>query len=504
MKTLLFLLVLLASTPVAAAGAHHPDSVGQEKLGSTDFPVSCAPETRGEFNQAVAMLHSFWYDEANKTFRRIAESDPECAMAYWGVAMSLYRQLWATPPTEDELREGRAALQKAKALAVKTEREQLYLAAVGVLYRGEEANYGKRKLAYEQAMAKVQARFPDDLEANVFYALALISTASPQDKTYAKQKQALALLQKVLDAVPNHPGVAHYIIHASDNPELASLGLAAARSYARIASAVPHALHMPSHIFIRLGLWQDAADSNLAAYRAATDYARDNFPGKVWDQQLHYMDYLLYVYLQSGQRDKAEAIWREAAAIQKPHPENTTSAYALAAIPARYAIERQAWSEAAQLGIRPLAFPWEKFGWCEAITHFAKGLGAARSGDPATARTSLQRLEALRNAAKAAHNAYTADQIEIQRLAVAAWMAHADKQDQEAERLMRASADLEDATEKDNVTPGAIIPARELLGDLLLDMRKPKQALKEYKASLQRTPNRMHGLQGAEKAAQAG
>jgi len=504
MKSLIFLLALLVSTQGAADGEHHPDSSGQEKLGAIDFPISCSSAAKGEFNRAVAMLHSFWYEEANKTFHRISETNPDCAMAYWGVAMSLYRQLWATPPTEDEFREGRDALQKAKALSVKTEREGLYLAALDALYRSEEPAYGKRKLAYEQAMAKLLARFPDDLEANVFYALALIATASPHDKTYVKQKEALALLQKVLDAVPNHPGVAHYIIHASDNPELASLGLAAARAYARIAPAVPHALHMPSHIFIRLGLWQDAADSNLAAYRAAKDYGRDNFPGKVWDQQLHYMDYLLYAYLQSGQIDKAKVIWRETAAINKTHPENTTSAYALAAIPARYAVERRAWSEAARLGIRPLAFPWEKFGWCEAITHFAKGLGAARSGDPATARVSLRRLEALRDAAKAANNTYAVDQIEIQRLAVAAWAAHADRQDPEAERMMRASADLEDATEKDNVTPGTIIPARELLGDLLLDMRRPKEALKEYKASLQRTPNRMHGLQGAEKAAQPG
>lgn len=502
MKILLFLLALLIASRAAADGDHHPEAISQEVLGSADFPISCTSAARGEFNRAVAMLHSFWYEEANKTFHRIAASDHDCAMAYWGVAMSLYRQLWATPPTEGELREGRAALQKAKTLAVKTEREQLYLDAVEVLYRSEEADYGKRKLAYEQAMAKVQARFPNDIEANVFYALALISTAAPHDKTYAKQKKALALLQKVLDGVPNHPGVAHYIIHASDNPELASLGLAAARSYARIAPAVPHALHMPSHIFIRLGLWPDAAASNLAAYHAAIDYAKDNFPGKVWDQQLHYMDYLLYAYLQSGQLDKAEAIWRETAAIKKTHPDNTTSAYALAAIPARYAIERRAWSEAAQLAIRPLAFPWEKFGWCEAITHFAKGLGAARSGDSVTAQANLQRLEALRDAAKAANNTYEADQIEIQRLAVAAWIAHADKQDDEALQWMNASADLEDATEKNNVTPGAIMPARELLGDLLLDMRRSEEALNAYRASLQRTPNRMNGLLGVKQATQ--
>ncbi|MGR8980430.1 MAG: hypothetical protein ACU84H_10125 [Gammaproteobacteria bacterium] len=500
MKTVIFLFALLASSLLSAEGDHHPESIGQEKLGSVDFPISCTPAAQREFDRAVAMLHSFWYEEANKTFRRIAGSEPDCVMAYWGVAMSLYHQLWATPPTEDELREGQAAMQKAKTLAAKTEREQLYLDAVDVLYLGEESDYGKRKLGYEQAMAKLEARFPDDLEAKVFYALALIATASPHDKTYAQQKKAIGMLQKVLEAVPNHPGVAHYIIHATDNPELAGLGLAAARSYARIAPAVPHALHMPSHIFIRLGLWQDAIDSNLAAYHAAKDYARDNFPGKVWDQQLHYMDYLLYAYLQLGRTDKAEAIWRETAAIKKTYPENTTSVYALAAIPARYAIERRAWSEAAQLSMLPAAFPREKFGWIEAITHFAHGLGAARSGDSISAGKSLQRLQDLRDAAKGAGNSYAVDQIEIQRLAVAAWIAHANRQNREAEQLMRASADLEDSTEKNNVTPGAIIPARELLGDLLMEMDQPGGALLEYEASLRRTPNRRNGVLGKERA----
>lgn len=502
MKNFIFCLALFVSAPLSADGDHHIANIGQEKLGTANFAVSCSQTAQQEFNRAVAMLHSFWYDEARKTFDRIAELNPDCAMAQWGIAMSLYRQLWATPPTSAELQEGREALNRAQKLTVKSEREHLFLDAVAQLYRPEEVNYDQRKRAYELAMAKVQARFPDDPEANVFYALALISTADPHDKTYAQQKKALTLLQQVLKQIPDHPGIAHYIIHASDNPDLASLGLDAARTYAGIAPAVPHALHMPSHIFIRLGLWEDAAASNLAAYRAAKDYAKHNFPGKVWDQQLHYMDYLLYAYMQEGQAEKAEALWREAAKIKKTHPENSTSAYALAAIPARYFIERRAWPEAAKLTVSPQKFPWKKFGWCEAITHFASGLGAARSGDMKRARKSLARLETLRDVAKAENSTYAADQIEIQRLAVASWIAHADHREKEAENLLHAAADLEDVTEKDNVTPGAILPAREMLGDLLLEMHRPQEAMAAYRASLQKTPKRLNGLQGLSRAEQ--
>lgn len=503
MKTLLFLVALVTAGYLWADDNHQPVALGEEKLGKVSFPVSCTPAAQEQFNRAIAMLHSFWYDEAEKTFRQVAVTDPNCAMADWGIAMSLYRQLWATSPTAEELQKGQEALQKAKALEIKTEREKAYLTAVEALYRDDAkiADYSARKLAYEKSMAQVFSSYPEDLEANVFYALALISTASPKDKTYGNQNKALSLLHKVLEIEPNHPGVVHYIIHSSDYPELAKLGLDAARTYAQIAPAIPHALHMPSHIFIRLGLWQDAAQSNLAAYAAAKKYALKNFPGKTWDQQLHYMDYLIYAYLQEDQPEKAKGIWQEAATIGKTHPENTTSAYALAAIPARYTLERKAWPEAARLQVRPTVFPWYKFGWCEAIVHFARGLGAARSGDTKSARDSLKRLEALRDAERAAGNEYATDQIEIQRLAVAAWIAHVEKHGKKAEKLMRTSADLEDSTEKDNVTPGAIIPARELLGELLMELKRPDEALQEFEASLQRTPNRRNGKQGAGQAA---
>ncbi|MCE7913103.1 MAG: hypothetical protein DYH15_00185 [Nitrosomonas sp. PRO4] len=494
---------LMIANVLWADEGHHAANFSEEKLGKVHFPVSCNPAAQAQFNQAVAMLHSFWYDEAVKTFGQVTVSDPSCAMGYWGIAMSHYHQLWATPPTAAELQAGRQALQKAAQLNIKTEREKAYLAATEALYQADtQADYAARKLAYQNAMQKVWLNNPDDRESAVFYALALISTASPQDKTYANPKKALGLLQKVLEAEPNHPGVAHYIIHSSDYPELANLGLDAARTYTQIAPAVPHALHMPSHIFIRLGHWHDAAQSNLSAYHAAKDYARENALTATWDQQFHFMDYMMYAYLQTGQTSKAKEILEELRAIKKAQPENTTAAYALAAIPARYAVERGEWLEATELQVSPADFPWSQFGWCEAITHFARGLGAARSGKAVVARSSLQRLEQLRDNDKAANKNYTAEQIEIQRLAVAAWIAHAEGKAQAAQTLMRAAADREDATEKDNVTPGAIIPARELLGELLLALKQPDAALHEFEQSLTRTPNRRNAIFHAAKAAE--
>lgn len=506
MKTavsIIFILALMFAGLLRADGDHrHSGALNEEKLGKVTFPVSCSPVAQEQFNQAVAMLHSFWYDEAGKMFRQVTVTDPACVMGYWGIAMSLYHQLWATPPAAAELQKGREALQQAEKRVIKTEREKAYLAAVASLYQGDEkADYGARKIAYQNAMEQVWMQNPDDREAAVFYALALISTAAPKDKTYAKQKKALSLLQKVLEREPGHPGVAHYIIHGSDYPGLAGLGLSAAQTYAKIAPAVPHALHMPSHIFIRLGQWPEAAQSNLAAYHAAKDYARKNAVNGTWDQQFHFMDYMMYAYLQTGETEKAREIVQELRGIQKAQPENTTSAYAFAAIPARYALERGEWHEAAGLTVSPAAFPWNQFGWCEAITHFARGLGAARSGQTDVARNSLQRLEVLRDADRAANKDYAADQIEIQRLALAAWVAHGEGKVEEAVKFMRASADLEDATEKDNVTPGAIIPARELLGELLLELKRPGEALQAFEAALLRTPKRSNGLYRAAQAA---
>lgn len=481
---------------------HHAASLGKDKLGKVHFPVSCTPAAQVQFNQAVAMLHSFWYDEAEKTFRQATVTDPSCAMGYWGVAMSLYYQLWAIPPTETELQEGREILRQARKLPIKTEREKAYLDAVESFYRGDEkTDFSTRKLLYQGAMEQVLRQNPDDREAAVFYALALISTASPTDKTFVNQKKALYLLKKVLQHEPEHPGVAHYIIHSSDYPELAELGLDAARAYTQIAPAVPHALHMPSHIFIRLGQWRDAVQSNLAADQAAQEHTRQHASGNSWDQRFHFMDYLLYAYLQLGETGKAWDIVQQVQAIGSVRSSNTTVAYAYAAIPARYSVERGDWREAAKLPLHPADFPWQQFGWCEAIIHFARGIGAARTGNVIDAENSLKRLETLRDLDRSVHKDYTASQIDIQRLAVAAWIAAAKNRNQEALQLMRQSADLEDATEKDNVTPGAIIPARELLGELLLTLNQPAAALQELEVSLQRTPNRRNALYRAAQVA---
>lgn len=493
---------LLASSLHADGDHHHAVSFDEKQLGKVNFPVSCTPPTQAQFNRAVAMLHSFWYDEAEKTFRQVTATDPQCAMGYWGIAMSLYHQLWATPPTAAELQKGRDALRQAERVRINTPREQAYLDAAAAWYRDDaHSDYGARRLAYQNAMQRVWTQNPDDREAAVFYALALISTASPNDKTYANQKQALHLLQQVLDHEPEHPGVTHYIIHGSDYPELAALGLNAAKAYTHIAPAVPHALHMPSHIFIRLGQWPEAAQSNLAAYRVAKDHARESGLSEVWDQLFHFMDYMIYAYLQSGETEKARDILLELQSIEKAQPENTTVAYAYAAIPARYAIERGKWDEAADLRVLPGEFPWQRFGWCEAVTHFSRGVGAARTGNIAAAKDSLNRLQTLRDNDRSVNKDYTADQIEIQRLAVAAWIAFAENRAEEAVQLMRASAALEDSTEKDNVTPGAIMPARELLGELLLALQQPADALQELEASLQRTPNRRNGMRQAAQAA---
>lgn len=487
---------------VMAGGNHHAASdIDQEKLGKVHFPVSCSPAAQTQFDKALAMLHSFWYDEAEKAFQQVIFTDPNCAMGYWGIAMSLYQQLWATTPTVEEVQRAGDALAQVQPAMIKTAREKAYLDAITIIYPPADSHdnnsYSTRKLAYEQAMRRITEQFPNDGEATLFYALAMISNASPDDKTFARQKQALQLLQRILKEEPHHPGVAHYIIHSSDYPELAAFGLDAARAYGDIAPTVPHALHMSSHIFVQLGLWQDAVQSNLAAYQASQTHASDNY-----GDDIHYKDYLLYAYLQLGETEKAHAIVQEILATDQAHPHNTTIAYAFAAIPARFAAERGDWQAAAKLlSIHPANFPWQQFGWCEALTLFTKGIGAARTGDIDGAKHSLQRLTMLRDHDRATQQNYTAGQIEIQRLTVAAWIALAENHVEEALQLMYAAANLEDSTEKDNVTPGPILPARELLGELLLVLDQPAAALRELEASLQRTPNRRNGISLATQAA---
>lgn len=487
-----------------ADSTHATNTYDNTKFGDVHFPVSCTPAAQTQFNQAVAILHSFWYDEAEKAFRQVTTLDPDCAMGYWGIAMSLYQQIWATTPTPEEELRGRTAIRKAQSLPIKTKREQAYIDAIATLYPASDSNsYVTRKRAYQRAMEKVYQQYPDN-EGAIFYALSLLSGAAYDDKNFTKQRQALKLLHQVLKEEPQHPGVIHYIIHSTDYPELADLGLDAARTYAKIAPAVPHALHMPSHIFIRLGLWQEAIDSNLDASQIALNHDKQYaIPANYWDERIHFMDFLLYAYLQQGETEKARAIVQQVLATDNVEPQNTTTAYAYAAIPARFVAERGDWQQAADLQVFPSDFPWQYFGWCEALTHFAKGLGAARINDMTIAQSSLQRLKILRDQERLAQQDYYANQIEIQRLAVAAWVAVAKNREEDALKLMRASADMEDATEKDNVTPGTILPARALLGEMLLELKQPVAALKELETSLKLVPNHRRTLQHAIEAATA-
>jgi len=486
-------IVVLFSPILSSAQMPHKHEMG-EKLGRVNFAVSCNKVAQQKFNRAVALLHSFWYDEAERGFLEVTKADPKCGMGYWGVAMSLYHPVWA-PPVAAELQKGIAATQKANVVSARTPRERDFIKAIETFYKDtDKLDHRTRALAYEKAMEQLHVQYPNDHEAAIFYALALLGTALPTDKAYVNQKKAAEILNRVLAKEPEHPGVAHYLIHSFDYPALATLALPAARSYAKIAPSSPHALHMPSHIFTRLGLWQESVESNIASASAAKSHTSSK-------DEIHAMDYLAYAYLQMAQDRKAaelnDAIYRmniDAHIFQ--------AAYALAAIPARYTLERRQWREAAALKTPAADFPWNKFGYAEAILYFARSLGASRIGDLESSRRQIERLTAIHKSLVAAKENYWGTQVEIQRLAAAAWLALAEGHREEALKLMRAAADLEDSTDKHPVTPGAIVPARELLGELLLELREPQQALKEFEASLLVSPNRFNGLYGAAKAAE--
>ena len=368
-----------------------------------------------------------------------------------------------------------------------------------------ELDLQRRVMTYSEAMERLHRRYPTDREAAVFYALTLIASGMmANDKSYTNEKKAAEILNRVLTAEPEHPGVAHYLIHSYDFPSLAALALPAARSYAKIAPASAHAQHMPSHIFTRLGLWQEVIQSNLDAVSSAKAYAIRNHLAGTWDEQLHAMDYLAYAYLQSGQDKQARSVVDELNRIQKVEPENFKVAYAFSAIPARYALERRQWSEAVELTLSPAGFPWQRFPWAEAHVHFARALGAARSGYIGLARQGVEQLTAIRESLSEIKGEYDwAKQVEIQRRSAAAWLALAEGKREEALQLMRSAAELDDSTEKHPVTPGSLIPAREQLADLLLELNRPADALKEFEASLVTAPNRFNGVYGAAKAALA-
>jgi hypothetical protein len=495
-------LLLFIFLPAFGQEMHTHRHDASEKLGHVNFVVPCSPAAQKEFNRATALLHSFWYDEAEKAYAAIAVSEPKCAMAQWGVAMTLYHPVWA-PATAAELQRGWAAVEKARAADPRTARERDYIAAIESYYRDwDKLDHRTRALAYEKGMEHVYLSYPKDREAAIFYALALLGTAQTGDKTYANQKKAAAILNRILPLEPQHPGVAHYLIHSFDYPPLAHLALPAARSYAKIAPSSPHALHMPSHIFTRLGLWQEAIESNLASAETARKHVALTHPGAASFDQLHALDYLVYAYLQGAQDQKARQIVDQAAALSKVDASVLAASYAFTAIPARYAVERRRWSDAAKLELHPPDFPWDQFRYSEALIYFARALGAARSGNPANARKDVDRLAAIQKALIDSKLGYWADQVEIQRRSAAAWVAHAEGNDTEALTLMRSAAELEASTEKHPVTPGPIIPARELLGDMLLELKQPALALREFETSLGDSPNRFNGLYGAARAAE--
>lgn len=493
-----FLSVVTASAQ--EAHDHHHDR--PEKLGKVSFPISCSSAAQEHFTRALALLHSFWYEEAEKAFAKVAETDSDCAMGYWGMAMSRYHPIWA-PPDSADLKRGMIAVERATAAGGKTGREKAYIAAIEAFYKdAEKRDHRTRALAFEKAMEQVHLNYPQDDEAAIFYALALLGTAPPNDKTYVNQKQAAALLNDVLPRAPEHPGVAHYLIHSFDYPQLAPLALDAARRYAQIAPSSPHALHMPSHIFTRLGLWQESIHSNLASATAAREWVARAHPEKSSFDQLHAMDYLVYAYLQGAQDQKAQTLVDQLCAISRVDEENFAAAYAFAAIPGRYALERSRWSEAAALQVHPATFPWARFPFAESMFYFARAMGAARSGEAAAARPDVEKLAALHRGLVEAKSTYWAGQVEIQHQAAAAWLAFAEGRHEEALERLRSAAELEDSTDKHPVTPGPIVPARELLGEMLLELHRPAAALEAFAAAQQVQPSRFRSLYGAARAAE--
>jgi hypothetical protein len=471
---------------------------GTEQLGTVKFENSCAPAAQAPFTRGLALLHSFEFGPAIDSFKAAAAADSGCAIAHWGVALGHWGNPFAPgikPPAA--IQAGNAAVAAAKKAGARTEREQALIAAVANLYAdGDTVNQRTRVLAYRDAMKQVAARYSNDPEASAFYALALASSQDPADMTYASLLEAGQILERLAPAQPDHPGLAHYIIHAYDAPPLASKALDAARRYAKIAPSAPHALHMPSHTFTRLGYWKDSIESNTASAAEAKRL-------KVAFEELHAMDYQMYAYLQLAQDASAkrllDSLDASRARLDVPSVAGAApplaGAYAMSAIPARFALERRAWTDAAALEVRPSAYAN-----AEAVTWFAKGVGAAKTKDVDGARKAAAALDQLAGKLDQAGEKYWAEQAKIQHLGVRAWLALAEGKNDEALRVLREAADREDKTEKAPVTPGPILPAREQLGDMLLELKQPQAALEAFEITLKKEPNRFRALAGAMEA----
>jgi tetratricopeptide (TPR) repeat protein len=498
--------LLVAAALTMATNGQVDDHDHSPQLGRLSFESSCSPEAHALLLRGLGWLHSFEYEEAALSFTDAAAVNPDCAIAWWGVAMSFYHPLWA-PPSAEDLEKGRVALNNAQSAGVASKRERDYIAALDTFYRKSgQLNHKTRAVAFSSEMEKLHKRYPQDSEAAVLYALTLIAAGTmDNDPAYSNEKAAAAILNRILAENADHPGVAHYLIHSFDYPNLADLALAAARRYASIAPASAHAQHMPSHIFTRLGLWEEAIQSDSAAKAAAIAYARaKSIPGS-WDEQLHAMDYLAYAFLQTGQDGEAQRILAELNHIQRVDPPNFKVAYAATAIPARFLLERRKWREAALLelpvNVSSLA-PLANFRWAEAHVHFARAIGAARSGNGPIAREGITKLGEIEQALIVRTGEYDwRRQVSIQRQIAQSWLAFLDDRNDEAVQFMRAAADLDDTTEKHPVTPGSILPAREQLGELLLALGRPGDALEEFEKSLKRAPRRLAGLYGAARSA---
>jgi tetratricopeptide (TPR) repeat protein len=488
MHRLLILALLFPPLSVAQEEHHHPVP---EKLGTVSFPTSCQPAVQPEFDRAVALLHSFAYDAAEAAFQSVATQDVQCAMAHWGIAMTHFHQLWQPPLPPAGIAIAQKEISRAEKLEEASERERSFIHALAPVF--EDAStvpYSTRALQYENAMRDVAAANEKDVEANVFYALALISNASPSDNGHLKQKQAANLLEPLYRQYPDHPGIPHYLIHAYDNQELASRGLAAARAYANIAPSAPHALHMPSHIFTRLGLWDDSIASNLAAKDAAHKQQDTG-------EELHAMDYLVYAYLQSGRDQEAAEVIRQLNAMQTQNTGDFKVGYAATAMPIRYAVEQHRWSDAVKVINPPDSAPPPVI----AIAVWARGLGFARTGHLPEAQKESETLRQIEERLHASGNAYWATQVHIMREEVMAWSAQAENRPDQASAILRRAADSEDGIEKLPVTPGPIVPAREQLGELLLEQGDSPSALKEFQKALVNAPGRRGASQGAAQAA---
>jgi hypothetical protein len=495
--TLLAAAFLLLSASVGAQNEHH-HALTEQEIGSVHFSTSCGAEGEQSFNHAVALLHSFQYEQSREAFTQIAATNPQCAMAQWGVAMSHYHGLWSN----GDAAAGRVALSNAQQIAAgnpaTTQREKGYIDALAQVYAEDSRSKGARDQEYEKKMGELQAANPNDSEAAIFHALSLAVSAPKTDKTFNNQKKCGEILEPIFKQQPHHPGVAHYIIHCYDNPVLAEQGLEAARLYATIAPASAHANHMPSHIFTRVGDWQDSIASNLKSAALAADAEKTSKNGEARDQRLHALDYLEYAYLQSGQVAKAKGILDEINSLPAVAGVTLTNDYAAAAIPARYAVELQDWEQASSLKARS-----ERVPWAGAITWEAIGEGSARAGRLERAAEAEKMLASLRDATAKQGDPYWANQVEVQRREVAAWIAQKSDKPGEAIARMKSAAELEESMDKNAVTPGPITPAREMLAQLLFLDRHPQESAEEYEKVLKVAPSRFNAVYGMAMAAEA-